>query len=321
MTSPFATAAPALIERGYVVHPIIPGAKAPGTYCGGRWEPQKWWNNRQRVYPNVLAEWMTWPDAGIGVMTGRGLICIDIDLEDAVGPLLEILPLSNVQKKGRKGISLFYRGNTEKIRSKNFRTPERVGLVDLLAEGKQTVLPPSIHPDTGEPYFWWTDDTLEDAPIEALAELDDGIAEQIAEVLVEFGYDPERDRVSALDVEHQFTATWSVGERSVYREANDDAMANFHAWVPKLHLYKGRPKAGGYEAVATWRSSSSGRPLEKRKRNLSIHRNGIEDFGTGEKYTPIDLVMKAREVHKADALNWLLQQLPQEPLINLRKRS
>jgi hypothetical protein len=32
--------------------------------------------------------------------------------------------------------------------------PGGKGLVDVLISGKQTVLPPSIHPDTGNPYLW-----------------------------------------------------------------------------------------------------------------------------------------------------------------------
>ncbi len=125
-------------------------------------------------------------EVGIGVACGRGLICIDIDQEYLLDPVLAILPPSPVQKKGRKGVSLFYRGNTEKIRSRNYRTEERVGLLDLLAEGKQTILPPSIHPDTNEPYFWWTDATLCDTPLSELPELPDDIADRIAEVLKPF---------------------------------------------------------------------------------------------------------------------------------------
>ena len=277
---------------------------------------QKWCRERPSHY--LVATWAKWPNAGVGVACGLGLICIDIDQEELMTPLLNILPPSNVQKKGRKGISLFYRGNTDKIRPKNFRTPDRVGLVDLLAEGKQTVLPPSIHPDTGEPYFWWTDATLEDTPLDQLAELPDDIAEQIAEVLKNFGYDLNRERVEAPPVPGNRTS--HTGERNLYRQTNDRAMANFEAWVPKLGLYKNRRKANGFEAVATWRGSSTGRPLEIRKRNLSIVRTGIRDFGSGDTYTPIDLVMVARSLDKSAALNWLLEQLPQdEPLILLRK--
>jgi hypothetical protein len=262
--------------------------------------------------------WGDAEDAGIGVALGRGLICIDIDQEFLIDPILAILPPSPVQKKGRKGIALFYRGDTEKIRSRNYRTADRVGLLDLLSEGKQTVLPPSIHPDTNEPYFWWTDATLADTPLSELPELPEDIAEQIAGVLRQFGYDPEADRPATLPTSQARTASYAVGERSIYRKANDDALANVDCWVPALHLYKARRKPGGFEAVAHWRSSSTGRALELRKRNLSITRNGIVDFGTGDRFTAIDLVMKARDCDKSAALNWLLERLPDdEPKIVL----
>ena len=165
IASPFAQTAPGLIQSGYSPLPLMPGEKKPGTYDSrDGWHLMKNWQKYCGYvpFPNVVAMWATWPNAGVGVALGRGLICIDIDQENLIDPLLAILPPCFVQKKGRKGISLFYRGNTEVIRSKNYRTPEKVGLVDLLAEGKQTVLPPSIHPDTGEPYYWWSDLALQD---------------------------------------------------------------------------------------------------------------------------------------------------------------
>mgnify|MGYP007089897268 CR=1 FL=1 len=66
------------------------------------------------------------------------------------------------------------------------------------------------------------------------------------------------------------------------------------------------------------RSSSTGRALELRKRNLSIVCKGIEDFGDGRKYTPIDLVKEARGCDADTALGWLLDRLPDdEPKIVL----
>jgi hypothetical protein len=293
----------------------VPEGKAPGVRFGGEWQLAHNWDKwcREQVSEHTARAWGrmigTADDAGIGVALGRGLICIDIDLEEAVDPLLAILPPSPVQKKGRKGISLFYRGDTEKIRSKNFRTPERVGLVDLLAEGKQTVLPPSIHPDTGEPYYWWTDETLADYRPEELPELPEDIAEQIAEVLKPYGYDPDRERVETAVALHVDDAPSAGDAGAFYRKLNDDALANLDCWVPDLHLYRARRKPGGYEAVAHWRSSSTGRALELRKRNLSIVRMGIQDFGTGDKYTPIDLVMAAKNHSLSEAVDLLCEQL------------
>ncbi len=313
--APFSVAGPAIYGMGYNPIPIMPGDKKPGLMDGDNWYLFKGWNQFCVSRPSEaqITQWARWPMAGVGVACGQGLICIDIDLEDAVGPLLEILPLSNVQKKGRKGISLFYRGNTEKIRSKNFRTPERVGLVDLLAEGKQTVLPPSIHPDTGEPYVWLTPENLLNCPIEDLTELDDDIAEQIAEVLVEFGYDPERDRVVQHVAAGDIPETTLLHSTDFYRKLNEDALNHLHAWVPKLGLPKCRCQFGNvYRAVASWRQSGSGRPVSRRNPNLSFSAKGIEDFGTGEKFTALNVVMKVMGINDTErdaAVQWLGENL------------
>lgn len=316
----------ALIERGFSPLPIMPGSKSPGMRNhDGSWDNMPKWNRWCLEQPteHTVAAWLRMirdGETSIGVALGRGLICIDIDQEYLLDPILSILPASPVQKKGRKGISLFFRGDTEKIRSRNYRTPapERIGLVDLLAEGKQTVLPPSIHPDTNEPYYWWTDLTLCDVRLEELPELPDDIADQIGEVLKPFGYDPDRERLALVRDDTPARTTGGLRASNIYRRANDYALANLDCWVPALHLYRWRRKPGGYEAVAHWRSSSTGRALELRKRNLSVVHRGIEDFGTGEKFTPIDLVVKARGCDANAALDWLLDRLPDnKPKITL----
>lgn len=322
----------ALVARGFSPLPIapkqaprpdgrnVPGGKAPGyRRPDGTWALMTGWERwcREQVPETMVRAWVDRmlgdaTDAGIGVACGRGLICVDIDLEEAVAPLLAILPPSSVQKKGRKGVSLFYRGNTEKIRSKNFRTPERVGLCDLLAEGKQTVLPPSIHPDTGEPYYWWMDDNLGNLYLEDLSELPDDIVERIGEVLRQFGYDPEGERCAPLQGEARSACSGGPSgpagvsdTAALFREVNDRALANLHAWVPHLGLQRCYRAGGGFKAVAEWRASGSRRPLHLRAPNLSFDHKGIRDFGDNLGYSPIDVVKEARCVSASEALDWL----------------
>jgi hypothetical protein len=71
--------------------------------------------------------------------------------------------------------------------------------------------------------------------------------------------------------------------------------------------------AGSWEAVAAWRPSSSGRPLEKRGANLHASPSGIRDFGDGEPYTAIDLVIAARGCSFDGAVDWLEPFLDPEP--------
>ena len=57
-------------------------------------------------------------------------------------------------------------------------------LVELLLHGTQSVVPPTIHPDTGQPYRWLTPDTLEDTPLGDLPELP---ADPVAHLDAELG--------------------------------------------------------------------------------------------------------------------------------------
>jgi hypothetical protein len=126
--TPFAESGPAIYARGFSPIPIMPASKMPGQFIEGSWRLYKGWNTFCLERPTQwhIISWSSWPNAGVGVALGRGLICIDIDQEYLLDPILAILPPSPVQKKGRKGVSLFYRGDTEKIRSRNYRTDERV---------------------------------------------------------------------------------------------------------------------------------------------------------------------------------------------------
>ena len=59
-------------------------------------------------------------ETGVGVACGRGLVCIDIDQEYLLDPVLAILPAEPGAEERSQGLCLFYRGDTEKIRSRTF---------------------------------------------------------------------------------------------------------------------------------------------------------------------------------------------------------
>ena len=60
----------------------------------------------------------------------------------------------------QKGALAFYRFNGEASKGLSV---DGVRVLDVLASGKQTVTPASIHPDTGAAYVWMTAATLEHA--------------------------------------------------------------------------------------------------------------------------------------------------------------
>ena len=183
--SPFAESGPHLYARGYSPIPIMPNDKRPGLMVGDEWRLFKGWNDfcSQRPSQFQINLWAKWPNAGVGVACGMRLICIDIDQEELIDPLLAILPASNVQKKGRKGISLFFRATP--TRSVGAELPDaRSRRARRSARGRRADRSSAVDPSrTGEALFLSTDDTLLDTRLEDLAELPDDIAAQIGEVL------------------------------------------------------------------------------------------------------------------------------------------
>lgn len=92
---------------------------------------------------------------GIGIVLGpkAGVIGIDIDSKDkeVVDQIRDLLPSTPISKIGEKGMTLFYKYNKEKNEKiMNGKQP----IVELLSSGCQSVLPPSIHPNTNKPYFY-----------------------------------------------------------------------------------------------------------------------------------------------------------------------
>jgi hypothetical protein len=295
---PFEQRAERLFERGYAVVPIIPGTKKPGFLCNGHWIGLMAWSTRfngRASRPQERAQWGR-GDAGIGVLGGppsQDLIGVDIDTEDAdlLAAVLAELPPTPVKKTGAKGETRFYHGPG--IASQSWTVAGK-RVLDIIGAGKQTVLPPSIHP-TGAPYRWLTPDTLEDLQPQDLPRLPSDIAERITAALAPFGYEAPPPQGSAAGTD----------DDSPHRQLNDAALAHLAAWVPALKLYKCRVGRGGYEAVAVWRPSSTGRPNKDRTRNLKISPKGIRDFGAGVGYTPIDLVMAALGIDLDAAFGFL----------------
>lgn len=258
----------------------MPGTKRPGVYqMRDWWGTSEWSRFCDRLPTSIETEvWNAWPDAGVCVALDKRLKVIDIDTDDAqlMAAVLAVLPDSEVKKRGNKGFSAFYRGSPAIVSA-----PFSIGktrVVDLLAHGRQTVLPPTVHPDTGQPYHWIGNETLENVSIDSLPILPDNVAELLAEALAPYGYEPEEEH-------HRMVA----GEGETYwREINDTALRNLPAWVPALNLKRLTKSGPGYRAVADWRPEVNS---NKAGEALSIHPNGITDWGTSQNYTPIDLVM------------------------------
>src|SRR5262249_29339925 len=290
----------------------MPGSKAPGYCCAGlrigltNWQG-RYLHGRQ---PNFM-DHNLWGngDSGIGVVGGNashGMVAIDTDTDDIAikTAIVKGLPATPVKKIGAKGEPAFYYGPDITVsRSWNING-QRV--CDLIADGRQTVLPPTIHPGTGAPYRW-VGDSLDLYDPDELPFLSADTIGNIDAVLIPLGWKPD----PLPSRQGNGGASFDADADTPHRDLNNLALARLDCWVPKLRLYNCRPARGGYEAVAHWRESSSGRPLKMRARNLSIVPKGIKDFGDGRNggdgftYTPLDLVMAANDCDLDTAFKFL----------------
>ena len=158
------------IKLGLAVFPLEPRGKRPLTGHGC--------NEATTDAAQVKAWWQKWPNANIGIATGKrsgGLVVIDLDIDDNKGidgyhTLLDWerehgeFPETWQSITGRGGYHLFFKSNKE---HKN-----RAGIiegVDVRGDGGYIVAPPSIHAN-GRRYEW--EYSPEDI---ALAKVDDTV--------------------------------------------------------------------------------------------------------------------------------------------------
>lgn len=157
MPSPFQISAPLLRANGYSVVPLAPRAKNP--------IPEEW--QKFGVKPadeETFQRWMKWSANNVGVCLGVASNLVAVDYDHDVDGLHEkiksMLPESPIAKMGEKGETRFYQFNGQKSVGYS-KSGKRV--IDILSQGRQTVVPPSIHP-SGKTYRWLTEKTLENTP-------------------------------------------------------------------------------------------------------------------------------------------------------------
>ena len=175
--NPFKEVAKQYVAKGISVIPAVYGKKG----C-----EMMHWNFYCTKYP-TLEELNQWEltQHNIGILTGElsGIIGFDFDydVDGLQEKILKIIPDSPVKKKGSKGFTAFYRYNGEKSRSfrKNGET-----ILDILSDGKLTIMPPSLHPN-GMLYEWVDENhTLLNTPKEQLPIVTDAMMEKIKSLFV-----------------------------------------------------------------------------------------------------------------------------------------
>jgi hypothetical protein len=95
---------------------------------------------------------------GLGLCLGKssGICCIDIDTtsEENYSKIRAIIQNSPCGKVGNKGATFFYRLPETKVRDIITHKFGNGDMVEFFFGKKQTVIPPSVHPDTKEQYRW-----------------------------------------------------------------------------------------------------------------------------------------------------------------------
>lgn len=146
-------------SRGWRVLPVRAGTKVPLV--------ARWPKAATTDWGTIRDWWTRWPDAGVGIATGRGsgLVVLDIDPRNAGWVSLDVLearhgkaPAAPWAWTGGGGVHAYFRapGST--------RTTKLAPGLDLKAEGGFVVAPPSHHP-SGERYRWAEGEGPDDNPL------------------------------------------------------------------------------------------------------------------------------------------------------------
>ena len=144
---------------------------------------EKNWVNKEYDRSEILAELQTGKATGVGLKLGNGLLAIDFDGLSATKKLaelagsnsLDIFSKTTAWTSGRAGRKqcLFSVAEADCPRLRNLPIPTGVIGDDGKEErvefhwlGRQSVLPPSLHPGTGKPYEW-INNPLDNPPLPA----------------------------------------------------------------------------------------------------------------------------------------------------------
>ncbi|BBF93420.1 DUF3987 domain-containing protein [Blastochloris tepida] len=249
---------------------------------------------------------------GTGIACGR-VIGIDIDCLDAA-LAAEVRRLAEQEfgptpfvRVGRAPKLLLVYQAAEPVPKRRFVAEVGDNALEILGEGSQFVSY-GVHPVTCQHYEWTgplsplTGDP-DDAPVISAAQIERFIdaVRGIMPLKQSGGWHGSDDSFNVVE----FHTNRSAAD-TFFTRLNDKARANYDAWVPDLGLSRIRREPGGYAAVAEWRRSSTGRPLDQRNLNLSFDAKGITDWGDGPRhYSPLDVVMAALGLGVDSAVQWL----------------
>ena len=129
-----------------------PGKTPVGLKRDMQW---KQWQLRLPTKDELTEQWKATPNANVGVVMGRVSGIISVDVDGSIKEAFEQLPwlelLETVEFSTGNGSRFVYESNKAHIPSRIYKF--RGGRIELLAEGRQSVMPPSLHL-SGKQYRW-----------------------------------------------------------------------------------------------------------------------------------------------------------------------
>lgn len=290
-----------LIGNGYTPVPVITGDKMPKLAGWQKLTPST------HDVDGLIADN---PDhMSTGLLTGE-LVAIDVDVldEDAANEIEQLvveLPGSEntLVRQGQAPKTLYlFRTATprEKAVTPAYLINGKKCQVEVMGRGQQVVAF-GIHPVTGVEYQWHSNSPLQIALHEVAVIDDETLSKFMTDadaVLARHG-EIVKKKLSKKPVSNQA----DTGD-TYWRQTNAAALANISSWVTALFS-----DASEEAGTGAWRvtSESLGRALQE---DLSIHPDGIQDFGEECSETAISLVMKHGGASSAtEAAHWLCNRM------------
>jgi hypothetical protein len=257
-----------LLEAGYSFVPILPGEKRPGAYIQGKWVGLENWQQYAERFPTrqEIEQWATWPGAGLGLLTGHlsGVVGLDFDhREDLREEIEKIIPLSPVRKIGARGYTGFYRFDSED--NKKYSV-EGETVIEILSDGRQTLLPPTLHPQ-GHEYKWMNGETLLSIDKNNLPYLDRTALSEIEQLFTKFNNKQSVSVSSGTDIKE-------IQRALAFLDADD-----YELWVKIGMALQLEP--GGFDLWDTWsKKSEKYKPGETDKKWQSFRARKAIGIGT-----------------------------------------
>jgi hypothetical protein len=284
-------------NRGYrPVAVFSPGAQIRGEpikRAGKRPVSADWINLALRDPPDAVSRSPSPLALNTGILAGEVSGCdIDVlipEVADAIVSLIErTLGPTPLHRIGRASkILLCYRAEDPftKLSTAIYTMPDGTeAKLEILGQGQQFVAF-GVHPETLQPYRW-TDSSPLEVPLAALPVITRmqardliGEADEILRAAGGTVIKKEGTRAEQPEPPHDHDRP---AHASFFRAVNTAALSNIPAWVTALDRgFRDRGNRG-------WRLSSKdlGRDLEE---DISVHPDGVWDFGTEEPLTAIDL--------------------------------